>query len=164
MRGQGPALRPLRAGRPLPVGVPGRALGQAGQAEEAGQGGGWARGGPRRHAGAAAPGQVSESDEKTWGIISNISIPFFGFIGPLIVYLVYKDRSPWLKDTSTEGLNFSILYTVASVVCSILIPLLIGAILLPIVFIAALIFCILAAVAANRHDLYRYPVNWRLIN
>jgi uncharacterized protein len=40
---------------------------------------------------------------------------------------------------------------------------LIGAILLPIVFIAALIFCILAAVAANRHELYRYPVNWRLV-
>jgi uncharacterized Tic20 family protein len=111
----------------------------------------------------AGQAPVSESDEKLWGLLCHISIPFIGFIGPLIVYLVYKDRSPWLKDTSTEGLNFSILYTVASVVCSILIPLLIGAILLPIVFIAALIFCILAAVAANRHDLYRYPVNWRLI-
>jgi uncharacterized Tic20 family protein len=106
---------------------------------------------------------VSESDEKTWGLLAHISIPFIGFVGPLIVYLVYKDRSPWLKDASTEALNFSILYTIASVVCSILISLLIGAILLPIVFIAALIFCILAAVAANRHELYRYPVNWRIV-
>ena len=32
-----------------------------------------------------------------WGIISHISIPFFGFIGPLIAYLMYKDRSPWLR-------------------------------------------------------------------
>jgi len=111
----------------------------------------------------AGQAPVSESDEKLWGLLGHISIPFIGFIGPLIVYLVYKDRSPWLKESSTEGLNFSILYTIASVVCSILISLLIGAILLPIVFIAALIFCILAAVAANRHELYRYPVNWRII-
>ena len=44
---------------------------------------------------------VSESDEKTWAIISHISIPFFGFIGPLIAYLVYKDRSAWLKQVTT---------------------------------------------------------------
>lgn len=106
---------------------------------------------------------VSESDEKLWGLLAHLSIPFIGFIGPLIVYLVYKDRSPWLKDTSTEALNFSILYSIVSVVCSILITVLIGLILLPIVFIAALVFCILAALAANRHELYRYPVNWRLI-
>jgi len=106
---------------------------------------------------------VSESDEKLWGLLAHISIPFIGFVGPLIVYLIYKDRSPWLKDSSTEALNFSILYTIASVVSSILISLLIGAILLPIVFIAALIFCILAALAANRHELYRYPLNWRII-
>ena len=64
---------------------------------------------------------VSESDEKTWGIISHISIPFFGFIGPLIAYLIYKDRSQWLKETTTEALNFSILYSIAYLVSSILI-------------------------------------------
>ena len=63
---------------------------------------------------------VSESDEKTWGIISHISIPFFGFIGPLIAYLVYKDRSEWLKQVTTEALNFSILYSIAYVVSVIL--------------------------------------------
>ena len=115
---------------------------------------------PQQYAGQAP---VSESDEKLWGLLTHISIPFFGFIGPLIVYLIFKDRSPWLKDTSTEALNFSILYTILSVISSILITVLIGLILLPIVFIAALIFCILAALAANRHELYRYPVNWRLI-
>jgi uncharacterized protein len=111
----------------------------------------------------AGQAPVSESDEKLWGLLAHISIPFIGFIGPLIAYLIYKDRSPWLKDTSTEALNFSILYSIATVVSSILVPLLIGAILLPLVFIAGLIFCILAAVAANRHELYRYPINWRII-
>ena len=42
--------------------------------------------------GAAGRLRVSESDEKLWATIAHISIPFFGFIGPLIVYLIYKDR------------------------------------------------------------------------
>src|SRR5918992_1503865 len=52
---------------------------------------------PQQPYGAAGQAPVSESDEKTWGIISHISIPFFWFIGPLIGYLMYKDRSPFLK-------------------------------------------------------------------
>jgi uncharacterized protein len=114
---------------------------------------------------AGQPGQapVSESDEKLWALLAHVSIPFVWFIGPLIVYLIYKDRSPWLKEASTEALNFSILYSIVSFVCWMLTAVLIGAILLPLVFIGALIFCILAALAANRHELYRYPINWRIM-
>jgi len=111
----------------------------------------------------AGQAPVSESDEKLWALLAHISIPFIGFIGPLIVYLIYKDRSPWLKDASTEALNFSILYSIATLVSSMLTAVLIGLILLPLLFVGALIFCILAALAANRHELYRYPINWRII-
>jgi uncharacterized protein len=113
----------------------------------------------------AYPGQspVSESDEKTWGIITHISIPFFGFIGPLIAYLLYKDRSEWLKQTTTEALNFSILYSIAYVISVITITVVIGLILWPLVFIVALIFCITGTIAANKHEFYRYPINIRFI-
>jgi uncharacterized Tic20 family protein len=119
--------------------------------------------GPPQYAGQAGQAPVSESDEKLWALLAHISIPFIWFLGPLIVYLIYKDRSPWLKEASTEALNFSILYSIASFVCWMLTAVLIGAILLPLVFIGALIFCILAALAANRHELYRYPINWRIM-
>ena len=36
-------------------------------------------------------------------------------------------------------------------------------ILWPLVFIAGLIFCILATVAASKHEFYKYPVNMRII-
>lgn len=106
---------------------------------------------------------VSVSDEKTWGIISHISVPFVGFIGPLIVYLVYKDRSRFLKDTSTEALNFSILYSLVLVASVILSVVGIGVILYFIAAIGALVLCIMATMAASRHEFYTYPVNWRLI-
>ena len=106
---------------------------------------------------------VSESDEKTWAIISHISIPFFGFIGPLIAYLVYKDRSEWLKQVTTEALNFSILYSIAYLVSVILTSVVIGLILWPLVFIVALIFCIMGTINASKHEFYKYPVNVRFI-
>jgi uncharacterized protein len=117
----------------------------------------------RQHPYAYTQPPVSESDEKTWGIISHITIPFFGFIGPLIAYLVYKDRSAWLKDVTTEALNFSILYSIAYLISVITISILIGLILWPLVFIAALIFCIMGTVAANKHEFYKYPINVRFI-
>ena len=111
----------------------------------------------------AGQAPMSESDEKTWGIISHISIPFFGFIGPLIAYLVYKDRSEWLKRTTTEALNFSILYSIAYLIAVITISVVIGLILWPLVFIVALIFCIMGTIAASKHEFYKYPINIRFI-
>jgi uncharacterized Tic20 family protein len=111
-------------------------------------------------AGGQAP--VSESDEKTWGIISHISIPFFWFVGPLIGYLMYKDRSPYLKEVTTEALNFSILYSIVQVAGWVLSFITFGLINLA-AFIVALIFCIMATMAASRHEFYKYPINARFI-
>jgi len=106
---------------------------------------------------------LSASDEKLWATLAHISIPFFAFVGPLIVYLAFKDRSQWLKDNAVEALNFSILYSIAQIVSIILTAVIIGGILLPIIGIVVLILCILAAVSTNKGVFYRYPVNWRLI-
>ena len=120
---------------------------------------------PQPYAGqpAAGPQPMSQSDERLWATLSHISIPFIGVVGPLIVYLVFKDRSAFLKDQGTESLNFSILYTIAQVVASFLVFAVVGGILLPLIFIGALVLCIIAAIAANKGEAYRYPINWRLI-
>ena len=114
------------------------------------------------YAGAAGQAPASVSDENTWGIISHISIPFFWFIGPLIGYLMYKDRSPYLKEVTTEALNFSILYSIVQVAGWILSFITFGLINL-VAFIVALVLCIIATMAASKHQSYRYPVNTRFI-
>jgi hypothetical protein len=106
---------------------------------------------------------LSPSDEKLWSTLSHISIPFIGLVGPLIVFLLFKDRGPFVRENAIESLNFSILYTVAQFASALLSVVLIGYVLLPVIGIVALIWCILAAVAANKGELYRYPVNWRLV-
>jgi uncharacterized Tic20 family protein len=110
-------------------------------------------------------GQVplSPSDEKLWSTLSHISIPFVGLVGPLIVYLIFKDRGQFVRDNAVESLNFSILYTIAQVVCGLLTAVILGYILLPLVAIGALVLCVIAAIAANKGESYKYPINWRLI-
>lgn len=106
---------------------------------------------------------MSSSDEKLWATLAHISIPFIGFLGPLVTYLMYKDRSQWIRDNAVEALNFSIIYSIAQIVSIILTTVYIGSVLLPLIGIGALILCIMAALAANKGEFYRYPVNWRII-
>src|SRR5215203_5829132 len=56
----------------------------------------------------AGQAPVSESDEKTWGIISHISIPFFDLFVPLGVYLLFNDPAAVLIDVLSDALISSI--------------------------------------------------------
>ena len=111
----------------------------------------------------AGQAPMTQSDERLWATLAHISIPFIGFVGPLIAYLLFKDRSAWLKESATEALNFSILVSIAYIVSGILTVVIIGAILLPLIAIGSLVLCILAAIASNKGDQYKYPINWRII-
>lgn len=110
-----------------------------------------------------AQAPLSQNDERLWATLAHAGIPIVGFVGPLIVFLVFKDRSHWLKESSTEALNFSILYSIAQLIGSILTPVLIGLAILPVVFVVGVVFCILAAIASNKGEQYKYPVNWRIV-
>ena len=100
------------------------------------------------------------ADEQLWGTLAALSVPFVGFIGPLVVLLVFRDRSPWLGRASRDSLSFSLLYTGALVVSLVLFALYVGPVLLLLVVVGGLVQCVLGALAASRHELYRYPFSW----
>lgn len=122
---------------------------------------------PQPYGGAGAP--LTENDERLWGTLTHISVPFFSFVGPLVAYLVLKDRSARLKENATEALNFSILIILGYVAAGVLgavtffIGGVLGGLLGVLVWVGSLVLCILAAIAANKGEVYRYPVNWRLV-
>ncbi len=74
-----------------------------------------------------------------------------------------RERSEFVDDQGKEALNFSILSTIAYVVSSILIFAIIGILMVIAVGIGTLVLCILAAIAANKGERYRYPLNWRIV-
>jgi uncharacterized Tic20 family protein len=131
---------------------------------------------------APPPATSTPSDEeKKWALFAHLSImvgglvtfgwaaSFGSFIGPLIIWLIQKDKMPFVADQAKEALNFGITLTLA---CFVLLMLTIfslglGALITVPAFmaigIAALVLVIIAALKANEGVAYRYPVALRLV-
>ena len=108
-------------------------------------------------------GPVSAQDEKTWAMLAHAGGILVGFVAGLVVWLIYKDRSAYLKDQGAEALNFQITIAIGYVAASVLSVIGIGLVLYPVVWILQIVFGIIGAVAANKHENYRYPFAVRLI-
>lgn len=129
----------------------------------------------------ALPGQpMSRSDSRLWAMFSQLAVVighlvswgFLGWIGPLVIFLIYKDRDRFVRFHAAEALNGAIAVFIASVVLSIaigifgIVTLSIGWALFPLVGVPALlqlVFAIIGAVKANQGEYWAYPVNIRLV-
>ena len=114
-------------------------------------------------------GEPPSKDEKTWGMLCHlaalagfIGIPFGTIIGPLVVWLVKKNKMPFVDDQGKEALNFQITMTSAAIVLAVIMRLFggIGAIA---VLAVNVIFVIIASIKASGGEHYRYPMTVRLI-
>src|SRR5688572_29655552 len=74
-------------------------------------------------------------EESTMAMLIYLLAIFTGWIGPLIIWLIKKDQSPFINDQGKEVLNFQITFFIAYIVCALLMFVVIGCVLLPILFI-----------------------------
>ena len=110
-------------------------------------------------------------DAKMWAMFCHlaalamfIGIPFAWVIGPLIIWLIKKDDFAFVEDQGKESLNFQISVSIYMLCCLPLICLAgIGALLIPVIAVADLIFIIIGAINASNGQTYRYPLCIRLI-
>jgi hypothetical protein len=107
---------------------------------------------------------VTDADRRMWAMLAHLGGILLGFIAPLIVWLMYKDRDQFIKDQSVEALNFQITVAIGMVVSSVLVIVLIGIVTFFVVWIGALVLSIIGGMAANRGENYRYPFALRLIS
>ena len=110
------------------------------------------------------PGGPVQSDDTTWALLAHLSVFVLALIGPLVIYLVKKDGSPFVRQHAAEALNFHITVLIASIVSAVLMLVLIGFLLLAVVVIGSMVLGIVAAVAAGRGQPYRYPLTLRLVS
>jgi uncharacterized protein len=104
-------------------------------------------------------------DDRTMAMIGHLSGIVAGFIGPLVIWLINKDKTDkgWLNDQAKEALNFQITMIIGWLIAGILTMVLIGMLLIPVLFLANIILCIMAGMKANEGVNYRYPFAIRLI-
>ncbi|MCT2261403.1 DUF4870 domain-containing protein [Brachybacterium muris] len=123
---------------------------------------------------------TSDSDSRLWSMLSQLSVVlghlfswgFLGWVGPLIIFLVYKDRDRFIRYNAAEALNGAIAVVICQVVLSVVlgifgvITLGFGFAIFPLVGVPALVqlvFSIIGAVKANQGTWWNYPVNIRLV-
>jgi uncharacterized Tic20 family protein len=127
------------------------------------------------------PGQRARSQERTWAMFCHLAalctflgVPFGFVVGPLVVWLIKRDESPFINRHGKAALNFQIslaVYFICLVI--VLIGLVVAA--SPRLFLTAftavlvfqltfvltsvfdLAFVIVAAIRANKGFEYRYP-------
>lgn len=112
------------------------------------------------------------SDARTWALVTHIAAPvlnlvtvgWVGFLAPLILWFVFKDRDPLVRNAAAGAFNFNVIVAIVNIVLWILtfVTLGLGVILtgplLFIVWVLTIVFAIQGAVKANRGQAYRYPV------
>src|SRR4029079_17035584 len=109
--------------------------------------------------------EAASSDDRTMAMIGHLSGIVAGFIGPLIIWLINKEKTDktWLNDQAKEALNFQITLLIAYFVAGVLTLALIGIFLIFALMLANIVLCIMAGMKANEGVAYRYPFALRLI-
>jgi uncharacterized Tic20 family protein len=117
---------------------------------------------------AGTPRPMSQQDEKTWATLVHLA-PFAAavvgipLLGPLIVFLIVKDRGQFVRFHAAQALNFQIIMTIAFWVFGALSFVLIGIPFLIATGIVWVMLSIVAAVKANNGEWYRYPMTPEIV-
>lgn len=124
--------------------------------------------------GSSPQGFATRAEELRWAMLSHagaLACAWFaaGILAPAIILMVYGERSAFLRAHAVESLNFQIttlLLTAISGVVTLVTLGFGGFIVAPLAAIWAvyyLVTVILASLAANRGEGYRYPLTLRLV-
>lgn len=113
---------------------------------------------------------VSPQDEKTWSVMAHLSVflnlitGFLGPVGALVIWLMYRDRSPRISFHALQSLWYQVAWmvilAVGWTVATVLTVVLIGFLLFPVMAILTLVPFVhmgYAAYKINGGVDYRYP-------
>jgi uncharacterized Tic20 family protein len=107
---------------------------------------------------------AQDKDEKLWGMLAHLSALLLGFIGPLVVWLIQKDKYPFVDDQGKESLNFQISMMIYFLATGASLFVCIGVVLFPAAVLFNIIMIVIASIKANDGKPYRYPLCIRLIS
>ena len=129
-------------------------------------------------------GSLAESEDRTWGMLCHLAafagllLPTLGnILGPLVVWLIKKDASPFVDAHGKESLNFQIsmslylllggmvstvaFFALALLPCFGVIGVVILGLALSALAIFALVYQVIAAIRANEGGFLYYPLTIR---
>jgi uncharacterized protein len=111
---------------------------------------------------ALKPEISSTPEERQMAFLCHLGGAVLSILVPLIIWLMKKDQSRFIEDQAKEALNFQITLLIGHFVAGLTVCFTFGVVNGGL-WIVGLVFGILAAVAANKGEVYRYPFALRLI-
>ncbi|WP_299176740.1 DUF4870 domain-containing protein [uncultured Neptuniibacter sp.] len=115
---------------------------------------------------------MSEIQEEYWGMpektycmlihlsqLTSVVAPGLGLVIPIVMWAMNKDKSKEIDQHGKVTLNWIISLAIYSIICVILWIFLIGALAFLVLAILNFVFAIMAAIKANKGELWVYPMS-----
>ena len=90
-------------------------------------------------------------------------IPFGTVIVPVILWLIWRDKDPYINEMGREAVNFQLSMILYYIISFVLCFIIIGFLLITAAFIFHFTFIVIGAMQASRGANYRYPMTIRFI-
>ncbi len=107
---------------------------------------------------------MTPADQRLWSTLTHVGGILFSWLAPLIAYLVLKERGAFVRAHTATALNFQLTLLIAYVVGYITSFFLIGFLILLAAWVLAIVFGIMAAIAANKGEFYTYPLSIKFVS
>lgn len=109
---------------------------------------------------------LKPSEERSLGMLAHLvpaillplSAGLLGFVGSLVIYLIYKDRGPFVRQHAVNSLNVQIITAILLILSSLLMFVLIGFLFYPLVIVVATVIHVIGAVKANNGEWWMPPL------
>lgn len=117
------------------------------------------------------PGPAAGSEERSMMLLAHLAAPiaylisagWIPFIGPLVIWLLYKDKSPNVREVAAGAFNFNVSVTIASwaiwlsIILTFGVGFLWGGPLLLILFVLQIWVVVRGVMKVSEGVAYRYP-------
>jgi uncharacterized protein len=121
---------------------------------------------------ATPPGSVSPAEERNLGTLSHViplvamvvSAGTLGFVASLVLFFMYKDRGPFVRENAANSLNIQITMGIVMLVSIPLFLLLIGLVTYALALVVAFVLHVIGALRARRGQWWSPPMTLRLVH
>ena len=112
------------------------------------------------------PAPMSPGEERTWGLVAHgvplaamvLSAGLLGFVGSLVVYLMYKDRGPFVRAHAANSLNVQIMTGIVLLISFPLMLVLVGFLTYGLALVFAFLLHVIGMVKANNGEWWTPPM------
>lgn len=117
------------------------------------------------------PQPLSPTEERNLGMIAHLvpaillplSAGTLGFLGSLVIYLMYKDRGPFVRQHAANSLNVQIITAILLLASTVLMIVFIGFLTYGLVIVVATVIHVIGAVKANNGEWWTPPLTPQLV-